>query len=67
MIPLADFAGKTLFMAAASPAAVLVTRTGNRMRKRSMKFLGEHAALDWCLARRATFVLLPAGSDSGLS
>ena len=51
--------GKTLFMVAANRQAVLVTRAGKRMTRRSLKFLDEHAALNWCLDRRATFVLLP--------
>lgn len=56
----ADFFGrarKTLFMAAANPKAVLVTRAGKRMRQRTLDFPSPHAALDWCLHRRATFVL----------
>ena len=53
------FPGKTLFMAAANPQAVLVTRLGKRMRRRLLDFPDAHAALDWCLNRRATFVLLP--------
>lgn len=47
--------GKTLFMAAANRQAVL----GKRTRQRSLAFTDEHAALDWCLNRQATFVLLP--------
>lgn len=56
--------GKTLFMAAANPKAVLVTRAGKRMRRRSFNFADEHAALDWCLQRRATFVLTPQPGPS---
>jgi len=59
--------GKTLFMAAANPAAELVTRTAKRMRRRTMKFADEHAALDWCLQRAAIFVLLPRRTDPELN
>jgi hypothetical protein len=52
-------AGKTLFMAAADRQAVLVTRTGKRMRQRTLVFADEHAGLAWCLDRQAAFVLLP--------
>lgn len=59
--------GKTLFMAAASRQAVLVTRTGKRMRQRPLEFASEHAALDWCLAQQATFVLLPGTAHNKLN
>jgi hypothetical protein len=49
----------TLFMSAANPKAVLVTRTGKTMRRRTLEFSDAHAALDWCQDRRATFVLMP--------
>ncbi|MEI7534132.1 MAG: hypothetical protein WCK57_07145 [Verrucomicrobiae bacterium] len=55
--------GKTLFMTAANRDAVLVTRTGNQMRRRALNFADEHAALNWCLDRQATFVLLPKKSN----
>ena len=50
---------KTLFMTAASRQAILVTIAGKKMRRRTIKFLDAHAALDWCLKRRAGFVLSP--------
>ena len=59
--------GKTLFMAATSRQAVLVTRTANQMRQRTLDFADEHAALTWCLDRQATFVLLPAKDTSKLN
>ena len=59
--------GKTLFMVAANRQAVLVTRAGKRMSRRALEFLDEHAALNWCLDRRATFVLLPSSPDSKLN
>lgn len=59
--------GKTLFMAAANRQAVLVTRAGNKMRQRTLDFADEHAALNWCLDRRATFVLLPRSGDNKLN
>jgi hypothetical protein len=59
--------GKTLFMVVANPLAVLVTRSAKRMRQRTMKFPTPHAALDWCLNRRATFVLLPHRADPKLN
>jgi len=46
-------------MAAANRQAVLVTRTGKRMRQRTLVFADEHAGLAWCLNRQAAFVLLP--------
>ncbi|MDR3460142.1 MAG: hypothetical protein P4N60_22165 [Verrucomicrobiae bacterium] len=52
-------AGKTVFMSAACRLAVLVTSSDKRMRKRSVDFPDAHAALDWCLKHKATFVLLP--------
>ena len=54
-------------MAAADPHAVLVSRTGNKMRRRTLKFPDAHAALDWCLQRSAIFVLLPRSSDNNLN
>ncbi|MEI9863028.1 MAG: hypothetical protein WDN00_00410 [Limisphaerales bacterium] len=56
--------GKTLLMVAGNPAAILVTRKGNKMRERSMRFADSHIALDWCLARQTTFVLL---SQAGIT
>jgi len=55
--------GKTLFKVAADPWAVIVTRSGKKFRQRALKFLDEHAALNWCLKRRATLVLLPPAPD----
>lgn len=46
---------KTLFMTAANLNAILVVNSGNRRRKRTLTFADEHAALDWCLHRKATF------------
>ena len=48
---------KTLFMAVPGNAAILDTRKGETMRRRSLAFTDPHAALDWCLARSAGFVL----------
>ena len=59
--------GPTLFMAAQNRSALLVTRTGKRMRRRTMKFPDAHAALDYCLERRAIFVLMPAITDHALN
>ena len=59
--------GKTLFMVAANPQAVLVTRAGNKMRRRTLNFPDEHAGLDWCLRRAAIFVLLPRSGDNKLN
>jgi hypothetical protein len=59
--------GKTLFMAAANHQAVLVTRTGTKMRERTLDFPDEHAALDWCLKRATIFVLLPRPRDNKLN
>jgi hypothetical protein len=59
--------GRTLFMAASNRAAVLITRTRNKMRRRSLIFSDEHAALDWCLDCRATFVLTPADTNPKLN
>lgn len=70
MNPTADFLaapGKTLFMAVATPQAVLVTRTGNKLRRRTLNFSDAHAALDWCLKRSAIFVLLPKSCDIQLN
>jgi len=58
---------KTLFMSALNSTAVLVTRTGNRMRRRKQSFADAHAALDYCLVRRAAFVLVPANPDLNLN
>jgi hypothetical protein len=49
----------TLFMTTANPKAILVIRAGRKLRKRTMSFKNEHAALDWCLCHRAGFVLTP--------
>ena len=54
--------GKTLFMTVSNRAALLVTSTAGRRRKRRLQFANEHAALDWCLAKQATFLLTPAGT-----
>jgi hypothetical protein len=51
--------GKTLFMSAGRTQAVMVTRIGKKMQRRYLNFRDAHAALDWCLDRRATFVLMP--------
>jgi len=59
--------GKTLFMASANRQAMLVTRTGSKLRKRYMSFPDPHAALDWCLKRPAIFVLLPRQRDIKLN
>ena len=59
--------GKTLFMAAGNSHAALVTRTGNKMRRRTLNFPDAHAALDWCLQRAAIFVLLPPARDCKLN
>ena len=53
---------KTLWMVAGNKAALLVTNRAGRRRRRKLRFPDEHAALDWCLARQATFVLTPAGA-----
>ena len=50
---------KTLFMIADSVSAILVTRSGNKMRRRTLKFGDCHAALDWCLKSNAGFMLTP--------
>ncbi|MEI8288679.1 MAG: hypothetical protein WCH99_04355 [Verrucomicrobiota bacterium] len=55
--------GKTLFMVAANPRAVLVTRQGTKLRKRTMNFVDEHRALDWALKCQAIFVLMPRLAD----
>ena len=59
--------GKTLFMAAGDSWAVIVTRSGKKFRQRARQFLDEHAALNWCLNRRVTFVLLPRSGDNKLN
>jgi hypothetical protein len=51
---------KTLFKVTANGRAVLITRTGRRMHRRHINFADDHAALDWCLRRQATLILLPA-------
>ena len=51
---------QTLWMAAGNRAALLVTNRAGRRRRRKLRFVDEHAALDWCLARQATFILSPA-------
>jgi hypothetical protein len=56
--------GKTLFKMAANGLAVLVTRSGNKMRRRHIKFADDHAALSWCLDRRVTLILLPRENAS---
>ncbi len=50
---------KTLFMTASDRHAVLVTGDGVKMRRRTIEFQDAHHALDWCLKRRAGFVLSP--------
>ena len=70
MIPPLEFYGphgNTLFMTAATSRAVLVTRAGKRMRRRALDFANEHAALDWCLSRRAIFVLMPRAAKVKLN
>lgn len=70
MNPPVDFLtapGKTLFMSAANPQGVLITRTAKRMRRRNVNFTSPHAALDWCLQRQAIFVLLPRAADPELN
>jgi hypothetical protein len=62
-----EMPGKTLFMVAANPLAVLVTRTGEQIRQRKLKFSDSHTALDWCLQRRATFVLITAVANPKLN
>jgi hypothetical protein len=62
-----EMPGKTLFMAAGNRQAVLVTRTANKMRQRALNFPGAHAALDWCLNRRASFVLVPSAANPKLN
>ena len=54
-------------MAAANPQAVLVTRNGSKLRRRTLNFSTAHAALDWCLQRTAIFVLLPGAGDIKLN
>ena len=49
-------------MTASNRAALLVTRTAGRRRARRLQFANEHAALDWCLAKQATFLLTPPGA-----
>lgn len=58
-VELAPMPGRTLFKVAANGRAVLITRTGQRTRRRHIHFANDHAALDWCLDRRTTLVLLP--------
>lgn len=58
---------KTVFMTAGNSSAIIATRTGKKMRRRMVKFPDAHAALDWCLDRRATFVLVPAAADPKLN
>jgi len=53
---------RTLYMAARNPAALLVTNSGGKRRCRKMQFKDAHAALDWCLAKQATFLLTPPGA-----
>lgn len=55
---LLPFDDKALFKSVDNPQALLVTRSGRRRRRCPMRFADEHAALDWCLAHRANFVLL---------
>jgi hypothetical protein len=59
--------GTTLFMTAQNRAALLVTRTSKRMRRRTLKFPDAHAALDYCLDHRACFVLMPANNHQSLN
>jgi len=50
---------KTLFFDATLQSAILVTNRDGRRVKEPMSFLEAHAALDWCLANKCTFVMLP--------
>ena len=52
--------GKTLFMSAGNRSALLVTRTGKAVRKRTLEFFDAHTALTWCMYHRTTFVFLPS-------
>jgi hypothetical protein len=62
-----EMPAKTLFKVAGDPWAVIVTRSGKKFCQRALKFLDEHAALNWCLKRRATLVLLPPATPANLN
>lgn len=57
------FTGTTLFYDAGSGTAVLVQRTGNKLRERQKHFTTPHAALEWCVTRRHNFVYMASGDD----
>jgi hypothetical protein len=50
---------KTLFFDATTQAAVLVTNRDGQRLDSVMHFCDAHAALDWSLANRSTFVMTP--------
>jgi hypothetical protein len=62
-----DWAAKTLFMSAANSKALLCTRSGKKMCRRSLDFPDAHAALDWCLNCHAAFVFVPQHADPKLN
>lgn len=51
---------KTLFVQEGNPACVLVTRTGQKMRQKAMKFATSLAAFEWCCAGSVGMVYEPA-------
>jgi hypothetical protein len=57
----------TLFMVVANTKAMLVTRAGKKFRRRALTFADAHAALKWCMDRKAAFVLLPQANDFKLN
>lgn len=52
----------TLFVTAGIPAAVLVTRAGNKPRKRTMRFPDAPAALAWCIKTHTSMVYIAASA-----
>jgi hypothetical protein len=50
---------KTLFFDATLQAAVLVTNRNGHRRDTPMQFRDAHDALNWALANRCTFVMIP--------
>ena len=61
------FTGTTLFYDSGSGAAVLLQRTGDKMREREKHFATPQAAIKWCIARRHNFVYITAGKDGGVN
>ena len=51
---------RTVFFTVGSQAALLVTNSCGRLRKKPLQFADAHKALTWCLEKRAAFVCLPA-------